>query len=166
MVASAADAAEQGIPDLSAGKRLARHQGFIDLQFLGVEDDAIRRYEIPGTKFDNVPGDKRRHRYRCVLAVSNGVGLDCHGVPQCLGCQLGAMFLHDVQRDGQRQYGCNDYKAAEIATHSGYERGRQQHRDQRIPEALAQLAQHRAALRGVSAIGSENPEAQLRFGLG
>lgn len=85
---------------LERRKRLARHQGFVDLQFPGVEDDSIGRYEIAGTELHDVSGDECGYRYRDVLAIPNDVGTNSDRFPQRLGRQFGAMFLNDVQRKG------------------------------------------------------------------
>ena len=122
------------------------------MKFVRFEDDAIGGHKVSGPEPDNVAGRERRDRYRNDLAVAQCIGFNGDRVPESFRSPLGAMFLHDVEDQRQRDNCDDDDEAGKIAAYSRDRRCHQQHRDEWIEDALTKLVENRSALRGLDPV--------------
>jgi hypothetical protein len=148
---------------LARRKGLARQDRFVELEFLRLQHDAIGRNEIASRSKDDIARHQRTYRQGDWLSVVHDVGVNRDGMTESLGFLFRAVFLHDVERHGERQHGDDDEEAAVVAADAGNRSRRDQKRDEGIENALAELDDEGLTMSGFEPVRAVNEQALLGF---
>ena len=110
----------------------ACEQRFIDEDVFCFDEPAVRRYQIPRCELNDIARNDAGHRNIARLAIPQDTHAQHHLLPEFFGGTLGAIFLHEIQNDGEENHGRDNGEARRIAGHRRKRGGRQQHEHQRV----------------------------------
>jgi hypothetical protein len=150
---------------LGSREGLSCQQRFVDLQSLRFQHHTIGGHEVTSAQMNNVARHNPRNGEGDHVAVTNDVGMDGDRLAQCVGGQLGAVLLHNVEDERHRDGKRDNNEAANIAAQPRNRCCNQQDRHQRIKQALADFAQDGSALPCVGAVGPNEPKSLRGLGL-
>ena len=146
--------------------RLARHQCFVHMRVAALQHDAVSRDQIAGAQRDDVAGNDLVDGCRNDGLVAQNVGMHRHRALESVGCDFGAMLLHDIKTDRQADDRHDDRDAREIAGEPGDHSRDQQDRHQRLREPSPNLGREVDSGLVADPIWAETPDPLLGLGTG
>ena len=123
----------------------SREQGLVDVEVAGDKKPAIAGHDVAGPELDHVPRHQPVDGDLHNLAVAEHLGLEPHGPAQGVDRILGPRLLDHVEHHAQQDDADDEGEARHLAGPGREAACEQENEDQRVGEAIENLAPQRPA---------------------